>query len=710
MANDKKTKQLILYFLQGASEKGRTRTELRKLIGNCDAKYFRRLFQELVKEGKIASVSRNRFRLVAEPEANFIKGRLQVNSQGFGFVTPLKKSDSAQDIFIPPGKLSNAIAGDIVKVKILEEGDSRGPSGVVDSILKREHNDIVGCLVKHGQGWAIRPLRRELPALIWLTNDNQKVLSCCKEGDWVQVELAKDSQQSSELQATIKTRISASGTVTADLNAISKEFSLPNKYSAKAEERARELTALELPREDWQELLAVTIDPVDAKDYDDALSLIEGPEKNLLTLAVHIADVACYVPAGSYFDKTAKKRGFTSYLPGRTLAMLPTALANDLCSLREGETRQAHTVFMQVDKNSGKVISARRARTLIKVDKRLCYDEVSRFFDGDKVDIPKNIGEMLNKLHQLTTAMQRYRAKFEKFLPMDMPEIRVLCSEKPSRVVGMQRMEQDSANYLIEEAMLAANQAIAEEMLSKKIPGIYRNHADPEEDSLLEFSDQMSRFFDINSKSLRSRSRLIKLIRQINNHPLSDLLQMMFLRSLQRAEYSAKNLGHYGLGKEKYCHFTSPIRRYPDLFIHQQLLAYDLKKKILNPEKTAELAVTCTNLEENVDQASFAAADRMKLRFIIKQEEDNPMLRIRGFITRTAKSGLTVFLPDYSLIAFVNAWQMPKKDWRFRGDKQMWRNMNTGESLMVGQEAEFLVNTVDPIRGELTLTPLFRKK
>ncbi|MFA6723040.1 MAG: ribonuclease R family protein [Lentisphaeria bacterium] len=707
MARDQKMKELILHILRGASEDGMSRSTLRQTIGNCDAKRLTALLREMRKEG-LLRLNADRRLVLTEKQGEPLQGVVRVNSQGFGFVRLSGENQGEQDVFIPPGALLGAISGDLVELQLDQVKDSRGPSGSVRRIVKRKHDKIVGCLVKHGQGWALRPLRRELPALISLQQDEKgTVIQRSKEGDWVEARLLQEETEDGQLYAQLSSRIAASGSVRADLNAIVKEFDLPRKYSTQQETRAAELQAIEMPREDCSELLTVTIDPLDARDYDDALSLLPGRDAEECIVAVHIADVACYVPYKSSLDKEALKRGFTSYLPGRTLPMLPAALSNDLCSLREGLPRAAHSLFMRISLQNGKVISFERKRTTIKVNKRLCYDDLMRLFEAEKSGLEPEIKKMLLKLRSVAAKLRAHRQKNELFLPMEMPEIRVLCSEQPSKIIGLQKTEHDESHALIEEFMLAANQCIAEELRRKKIPALFRNHAEPEADSMLEFSVQVAQICGRKFKRFGSRKQLVAFLKDLAKHPMRELLQMAFLRHLPRANYGAAGSGHFGLGKSDYCHFTSPIRRYPDLLIHQQLLALDRKESLRGAQDMLTLAETLSALEENCDQASFAAADRMKLRFLLKQKEDYPMLRLRGYIIRSAKSGLSVYLPDYSLMGFVNAWQLPKKDWRFFSDGMLWKNHSSGDLLQAQMEMEFLINTNDPIRGELTLTPFF---
>jgi len=288
-----------------------------------------------------------------------VTGVFHRNPKGFGFVVvenPGHHGAPNEDVFIQIGHTLGALTGDRVSVSVYGTRDARGPSGEITSILERARPEIVGVLAEDEWGRAVvRPLRRDLPASLYVQGE-----TTAHQGDWVQVRLIEQMDGSAQLPSvTVLTRVGRMGTVSADLKAICEDYDIPSKYTSASEKHAEGIVPVEVPREDCRQLEVFTCDPMDARDYDDAISLeIQG---TVATLGVHIADVACYVPRGSSLDRAAKGRGFTCYLPGRTIGMLPDALSADLCSLRQGVDRLAHSVFLQVDVNTGKVLSSRRA-------------------------------------------------------------------------------------------------------------------------------------------------------------------------------------------------------------------------------------------------------------------------------------------------------------------------------------------------------------
>ena len=631
-------------------------------------------------------------------------GNLSVNEKGFGFV----ELDNGS-VFIPPSMLHGGITGDQVEVQIDPQSDPERPSGAITRILERKFGNIVGCLVPWHGGWALRPLRRELPALIPLSrNSCAKAFPPPREGQWARATLpipASDNFDSGLGLAELCSVFGQTGEVTADLNAIVEEFHIPETYSEADEEVARKLKPIKVRRLDYTKHTVVTIDPMDARDYDDALSCEPGQQDGEVVVGVHIADVACYVTPKSVLDGEARKRCFTSYLPGRTLPMLPRALANQQCSLQAGVPRLAHSVFIHYNSHTGEVLSWQRCHTTICVTQRLCYEQVQQYFDGQPFEAQPGVLQLLDRLNDVARLLRHRRQIKEQFLPMAMPEIRVLCTENPSQILGVQKSEDNPSHQLVEEFMLSANECIANELLKLKLPGIYRNHQAPDEDKMAQFTETATLMMGEKVKSLGTRRGIVRFLKHAEKSPLKDVLYMAFLRQLPRAVYESESLGHFGLGKERYCHFTSPIRRYADLLVHQQLLMKDNRRSPYSLEQVTAIANDCTSHEYNCDQAEFAAEDRMKIRHLDHLRRERSDFTVTGEVCRTSKLGAQLYLPEYGLMAFVNEPQLPNY-WTFDHVKLDWTNLRNGDRLFVTQSRPFKIAVADPIRGELLLTPV----
>lgn len=633
-------------------------------------------------------------------------GTLAVNEKGFGFV---ELSDATGSVFIPPSMLHGGIAGDQVEVQIDPQSDPERPSGAITRILERKHGAIVGCLVPWHGGWALRPLRRELPALLPLSRQScAKAFPPPREGQWARATLPipdDDNFDSGLGAAELCDVLGQNGEVTADLDAIVEEFHIPETYDEADEEKAAQLAPAKVRRKDYTRHTVVTIDPVDARDYDDALSCEPGQRPGEIVVGVHIADVACYVTPKSWLDGEARKRCFTSYLPGRTLPMLPRALANRQCSLQAGVPRLAHTLFIRYNAHTGEVLSWERCHTTIKVTQRLCYEQVQQYFDGRPFEAEPGVLELLDRLNDVARLLRHRRQTQEQFLPMAMPEIRVLCTENPSQILGVQKSEDNPSHQLVEEFMLSANECVANELQRLKLPGIYRNHQTPDEDKMAQFTETATLMMGEKVQSLGTRRGIVRFLRRAEKSPLKDVLYMAFLRQLPRAVYETESLGHFGLGKERYCHFTSPIRRYADLLVHQQLLLHDNHRKVYAEEQVSAIADDCTRHEYNCDQAEFAAEDRMKIRHLDHLRREDAAFTVLGEVCRTSKLGAQIYLPDYGLMAYVNTPQLPRH-WTFDHLKLDWTNLRDGDRLFVTQSRQFKIAVADPIRGELLLTPV----
>ncbi|MBN2449492.1 MAG: VacB/RNase II family 3'-5' exoribonuclease, partial [Lentisphaeria bacterium] len=619
MPPDKDTRERLLEAVRRRGEQGIRRSDLRRLLNMTsrdEARRFRDLFRDLLAEGVL--VRRRGGRYVPAVTRDLVAGVFRASFRGFGFVVPAGGGDS---IFIPPKSCGGAISGDRVLVAVSSEADERGPVGEVRRITERTHTVLVASLVDLPSGPAIRPLRRELPEVIELAGRGHAVaLRDLAPGDWVEVRLNPQDGPRAPLTAVILRHLAAANPISADLDAIVAEFNLPEAYGAEDESAAAALQPRACPRTDLRHLTVVTIDPVDAKDFDDGLSLEPGPRPGVACVGVHIADVAAFVVPDSPLDAEARKRAFTAYLPGRTLPMLPRALAADACSLIRGEDRPAHSVFLDLDETTGEVLAARRQRSLVRVRDRLTFEEVGNVLTGEPHPSNSAIGpetrDLLLRLAALATAMRQRRAREEAFLDLAIPEIRVLCSEDPPRIHALQRSDPGMPHQLVEEFMLAANVAVASELAGREIPGLFRNHAPPRPTDLAAFGLWLRQTLGAKAPKLPDRAAVNAFIETLRGAPLHDAVLSQFLRALPRAGYGNLPSGHYGLGKELYCHFTSPIRRYPDLLVHQQLLEADARGKLRTASECGDIAAECSAIEEQVDAAYYAASDRLKLRYL----------------------------------------------------------------------------------------------
>ena len=614
-------------------------------------KYMRRYTMKKDKKKRLRRLAEKKNQRRDSRAKIMIEGILSMTQSGFGFVKidiPEEMNiEETQDIFIPPQYVNGAIEGDRVRVELLPpSGDpDKGPAGRIKEIIERTKSEFVAELLP---GNRLRPLNGKLPEDIFLHGTRKGA----KKGDWVKVRL--DDESDGEFHASVSKVIGKSGVISADLDAIMTEFNLEPPYSEGDNAAALAVIPREIQRVDRTNLAAVTIDPVDAKDFDDAFTIMPGKDDSTVVIGVHISDVAAYIAPKTHFDKAAGKRSFSCYLPGRTLPMLPPGLTAKI-SLQAGKDSLAHTVFLTVDRSSGQILETKREHSLIHVTERLDYDTVQTFCDTGKA--PDNWSPRLKKdiadLIAVTRKMRAFRFEQESFIELPIPEIRVMCEEAANRIDGLSKKMSRESENLVEECMLAANSAIGNELVEKGIAGLFRVHPFPEAEKVEEFSDIIADSFGFYPGDITNRKICNKFVENLPDNPVKPVILSLLLRTMARASYASKAEVHFALGKFRYAHFTSPIRRYPDLLVHQQLWNFD-KKVRTRDKKTLELwAKYCSEQEEQNDNAYYAASDRLKLRYLEQLLDSGADTMFEGVIAKVVTNGLLVDIGELGLYGFV---------------------------------------------------------
>ena len=541
----------------------------------------------------------------ADTPAVVVTGVLSRHPRGFGFVT---LETGEPDLFIPPkGMLLHSLSGDRVQAQVTEPArDGRGACGRITRLLQHRPASFYGELREDTLGWNIRPMSRELPESIPV---GRPVFAGTGEaavsGVWVEAELVRRTTGDHLVSAHLLRSFGKTGDPGGIIEAVIREFDLPPPYTPAENQAAAVIAPRPMHRENLQHLAVVTIDPADAKDFDDALSIEPGPTPGVVRVGVFIADVAAYVAPGAELDVEAARRSFTSYIPGRTLPMLPRVITGDRCSLVTDRLSLAHCIFFDINQTDGQILATRRCHATIQVRARLTFDQAQQFIDQGVTgtDWSPAVVEALAGLRDLSRVMRARRIREENFLELAATEIRVKCSENPTRILGIVREAPNAAHELVEEFMLAANTAVAAELDARKIPGLYRIHPPPTPGDLEELKQWLGTVFNLRPKRLSSAKTMNRFLESVKNTPANVLITGEVLRSLQRAGYSSTVQSHYGLGKECYSHFTSPIRRYPDLVVHQQLWAADTGAGVRGALECAAIAKDSSEKERTVDSA-----------------------------------------------------------------------------------------------------------
>jgi len=559
--------------------------------------------RKLVKQGAVVKLQRGRYGI---PEKmSLLTGIYQAHPDGFGFVL----SEEGKDVFVGSKKTSGAMDSDLVVVRI-ESGDDK-PSGRIIQILERAHNEIVGRFEKEGKCGFVIPMNPRLTHDVFIPRESK---TKAKNGDIVTVKIVEYPQNKrNPIGETIEV-LGRSGDPDLDLKVVIKNHNLPDRFSSESIEEAKKHSkkaitlATEDKREDWREKIVFTIDGEDAKDFDDAVS-IEKTDTGDLKLSVHIADVSNYVKPHSHIDKEAYERGTSVYFPGTVLPMIPFELSAGICSLKENEDRFCLAVEM-IFSPAGERKSFRFFKSIIRSKKRLTYTLVQKILDGEIEDFPYT-PDLVN-MNSLAKLLKKKRLE-QGGLDFDLPEPQ-FNTNAYGKILSIEKRERNEAHKLIEEFMLAANGAAAELMVYKKLPAFFRIHEVPDESKASELFEVLRLFgYKPKNTSFKNPKTLQKAVAFFEGKSEEHVVQILMLRSLKQARYSANNEGHFGLAMENYTHFTSPIRRYPDLYVHRIIKNYlDSKKSDLeNIDIVAQHTSTRERAAEDA-QKDFESVKRVE--------------------------------------------------------------------------------------------------
>ena len=565
----------------------------------------------LEKEEFIKKIGK-RYILNLESNPIFVDGILQVNKSGYGFV--VVNNSKAKDIYISSKNLSNSLDSDTVKVEIIG-GNGKSAEGKIVEIVKRGRKQIEGYLKKEGRKIFVQPIDDKIHKQIVV---NGKISSDINLNDKVIVINIKWYKREINPQGNVVSFKEEKTNDKNDFISIVEKFNLPYKFSRKV---LKELKNVEFcisedeikRRLDYRDKTVFTIDPYDAKDFDDALSVEEDEEGNYLA-GVHIADVSHYVNPNNELDKEAQKRGNSVYLVGKVIPMLPEEISNNICSLKPSEDRLTFSVFIRITKK-GKILNFYTKKCVINSNRRFTYEEVQEIIDSKTGEYC----EELLKLNNLAVKLREKRLK-EGSIEFFTPEVKIELNKdgKPINVVLKGFMQ---SNSLVEEFMLLANKLVAESITKKRKTKIkefiYRVHDLPDKDKVKEFANFVKKLgYNFSANSETKVNKFQTLISKAKGTDEQALINELAIRSMAKAVYSTKNIGHYGLGFKYYTHFTSPIRRYADLEVHRLLNNYTAKSETLYKDRKY-----LNNLCEHISATERDAVEAERYSIKLKQVE-----------------------------------------------------------------------------------------
>ena len=705
---------------------------------------FRQAAEQLLEAGDIIRGSENTISL--PPPGKVMIGNFRRHERGFGFIVPDELTEHG-DLFVPPHQTMEAMTGDRVKARVIHDprrgGGAKSPYvGEIVEILERADRQYTGTLFKRGKSYFVEVDGRSWHEPVYIGDPHAKN---AKEGDKVVIELASYPQGNEPAEGVITEVLGETGEPDVETQAIMRVYGLKEQFPEnalnEARKAARAFDGNDIPetREDCTDLFTLTIDPPEARDFDDAVTLrkLETREKHgnkaVYELGVHIADVSHFVAQNGELDAEALERGNSAYLPRRVIPMLPELLSNGVCSLQEGANRYAKSAFIQFDAHAN-VVSQRFANTVICSDKRLTYLEAQALIDNDLQEARKHAAtepqysRKLSEHLQLTDELARLirqRRRKQGMIALSLPEVELIFDDG-GRVIDAQPEDDAFTHTIVEMFMVEANEAAARLFEAYRIPMLRRVHPDPDAHDLGDLQS-FARVAGFNIPANPDRMQLQHLLESVRGKPAEHAVHLAVLKTLSKAEYAPLLIGHFALASEHYTHFTSPIRRYPDLVVHRGLDAMleannhkpltaglrfapknETKRmhqqaeddpRLPDEQRLQEIGTHCSSTERNAESAEKELRNYLLLEMLTEHLGED----YEGTATGVTGSGLFVELDRFLVDGFVPVAELPTA----KGDR--WQlNPNTGA--LVAQRSGKTINIGDRFVVRVAQIDLARRR
>ncbi len=698
----------IYEYLDDTNNKMGTMDELLKAfeIPSDQRNEFKRIINKMEDEGYLFRT--NKDRLGTARRLGLIEGRVQGNPKGFAFLIPDESTQEEQeDVFIRPGGLKGALHGDRVAVRIVQDepdyiaDENERRTGEVVKILTRANNKLIGTYQKSQKFGFVVPLENKISSDVFvLLQDSMDA----KTGQLVEVQITKWGDGEKSPEGKILDVLGFEDEKGVDVLAIIKKYGLPYVFPDEVIKEANAISEDIRPeeiarREDLRDEVTFTIDGADARDFDDAVSIKKMDNGNY-ELGVHIADVSFYVREGTALDEEALDRGTSVYFPDRVIPMLPEKLSNGVCSLMPDVDRLAMSVFMEIDKY-GKVVNHRIYESVIKSSARLIYDDVSDFLENDAPEAKKKFEELgiaddLKYMQHLAEILNEKRIK-RGSIGFDFPESQINVDEN-GKPIEIKELERRVGNRLIEEFMIVTNETVAENIFWTETPFLYRIHEEPDEEKIESFK----KFLNTMGYKLRSGAdgieprHLQELLNDIKGKKEEPIISRIMLRSLKKAKYSVVEEGHFGLASEYYSHFTSPIRRYPDLQIHRILREFLNSRldseQLKHYERLLPSVAQSTSLaERRADDAERESDDLKKAEYMA----DRIGQEFVGVVSSVISSGLFVELEN-TIEGFIPIHSIDYDYYHYNDEMHQLVGENTRKIIKLGDRMRIKVVSAVP--------------
>ena len=670
-------------------------------VGSEDYPEFKDAFNQLRQAGHVVVGARN---LVSLPAlAGQIVGTFRANPRGFGFIIPLEPN-SHGDLFIPPGAKGDAMTGDIVIAKVKRQGKRGGEmrcSGEIIEVLERAQNRFVGTLVKHPEAWLVQPDGKSFVDPISVDDIGAKGAG---EKDKVVVEILSYPTDKYLARGVIVEVLGKAGRYDTEIKSIIHQYHLPGQFEADCIEQARRAAAHFNPekpssRQDITDKVIITIDPPDAKDFDDAIS-IEKDTRGNMVLGVHIADVSQFVTEDSPLDTEAKARGNSAYLPGKTIPMLPEILSNGICSLQPDQKRFAKSAYITYDRQ-GNILARSFANSIIRSKQRLTYIQADRILKGHTKDAGPEVIELLNDMETLSRAIEQRRRK-NGMLHLDLPETELMF-DKSGQVVDAHPADDSYPHTIIEMFMVEANDSAASLLDRLNIPFMRRIHPEPDPMSMKNLA-RLVKAFGFTLPRNPDRKVIQDLLAAVKGADNSFAVNLAVLRSFEKAQYAPLHIGHYALASTHYCHFTSPIRRYADLMVHRALERY-LQNESPRKEQELNLAETgkhITFTEQRAEDAERELRTVLTLQLLSKKIGE----QLDCIVTGLTGFGVFVQCRKFGIEGLIRMAALGPDHWKYNEKTQCIAGERSGRSIRLGQAMKVRIVSVNVPARQLDVSPV----